>query len=793
MKVSLNWIRDYVDFTDNIGEYTEKMTMSGTKVEGYETLGENIQNIVAGKVLSTEPHPDSDHLTVCKVDTGGESPLQIVTGAVNVKAGDMVPVCINGARLPDGKVIKTGKLRGVLSEGMLCSINELELSLHDFPYADENGIFIMKESCRPGDDIRDVLMLRDVLVDFELTFNRPDCLAFLGIARETAATFGVKLKYREPDISPKNNGETVSDYIAVKVENPALCPRYTARVINNVKIQASPLWMRARLRACGVRPINNIVDITNYVMLEYGQPMHAFDYSFITSKTIVVRNASGGEKITTLDGTVRELDDTMLCIADGEKAIALAGIMGGENSEISDSTAAVVFESANFNRENIRFTSRTVGLRTDSSKRFEKGLPPYNALLAVNRACELVELLGCGEVVNGAIDVCQANIQPTRVKFDPERVNQLLGTNLSKEEMADILKKIEITADGNELIVPPYRNDIINTADVAEEVVRLYGLDNIQGTCFEGRAREGRLTESYGFVGKTGSACVALGFNEIYTYSFISPSFLDKIRLSLNDEKRDVIRLLNPIGDETSVMRTTALPSLLSCMETNYSRRILSAKLFETATVYKKAPDGMSDERKILCMGFYGGGDFYDMKGYIEAVFAFLGITNHAFVRDETGGTYHPGRCALITAGGKPIGIFGQIHPLTAKEFGLDCEVYAAEIEINGLYENRTREPQYIPVPVYPAVERDLALVMNEDTEAGEVISLIRKYSGKFLTGVEVFDVYRGKGIEAGKKSIAFRLTYRKSDGTLNDGEVDGAVNKVLRRLQEDKEIVIRS
>ncbi len=795
MKVSLNWIKDYADFPDNIREYTEKMTMSGTKVEGYEVLGEDLQNVVAGLVLSTEPHPNSDHLTICKVDAGSDAPLQIVTGAANVKAGDMVPVCKNGAVLPGGKVIKTGKLRGVVSEGMLCSLGELGLTVHDFPYAEEDGIFVMQENCVPGDDIRDVLLLRDTIVDFELTFNRPDCLAFLGIARETAATFSTALKYQEPRSAAKNNGENVSDYITVKVENQQLCPRYTARVIKNVKIAPSPLWMRSRLRACGIRPINNIVDITNYVMLEYGQSMHAFDHNFIAGHTIIVRNAVTGETMTTLDGIVRELDPSMLCIADGEKAIALAGVMGGENSEISGSTATVVFESANFNRENIRFTSRTLGLRTDSSRRFEKGLPPYNAMAAVNRACELVEQLGCGEVVDGAVDACFADVSPTRIKYDPEHVNALLGTAISREEMAAILKRVEIIADDDALTltVPPYRNDIITTADVAEEVVRLYGLDNLAATRFEGRAKEGKLTENRIFINKINEACAAHGFFEIYTYSFISPSYFDKIRFPADDAKRDVIKLINPIGDETSAMRTTALPSLLACLQTNRNHRLLSAKLFETATVYTKADDGMAGERKVLCLGFYGSGDFYDMKGYIEAVLTHLGIADYAFSRVEDNPSYHPGRCAAVTVNNAVIGVFGQVHPLVAKNFDFDNEIYAAEIEIEALYAARAGEPRYTPIPVYPAVERDIALVMDEETEAGEVMTFIKNCSGKSLADVWVFDVFRGRSIGEGKKSVAFRLTYRLNDRTLNDGEVESAVAKVLKRLKEDKGISLRS
>ena len=790
MKVSLDWIKDYADFPADVHEYTEGMTMSGTKVEGWEKLGEDIEKIVVGKVLSTERHPDSDHLWVCSVDAGGERPLQIVTGAQNVRAGDLVPVCLDGARLPDGKTIKTGKLRGVLSEGMLCSIAELGLTLHDFPYAAEDGIFILKEECKPGDDIRDVCMLRDTLIDFELTFNRPDCLAYLGIARETAATFRTPLRYTEPRIEPKNDGDDVNNYVSVRVDNAKLCPRYTARAIKNVKIGTSPLWMRARLRACGVRPINNIVDITNYVMLEYGQPMHAFDHDFIKSKSIVVRNAWENESITTLDSTVRKLDPSMLVIADGERAIALAGVMGGENSEINDNTKTVIFESANFNRENIRFTSRAVGLRTDSSKRFEKGLPAYNTLPAVNRACQLVEELGCGEVVDGIIDVCAADVAPYKVDFKPQRINQILGTKLSVKEISDILALLEFRVEGDSVVIPPYRTDIVNTADLAEEVGRLYGVDRIEGTRFEGRAAEGHITANKQLCNAIDGFCTGLGYSEIYTYSFISPLWFDKIRLSPDDERRDAIKIRNPLGDETSIMRTTALPSLLSCMALNYSRHNLCAKLYETATVFKKSGE-MSEERKVLCIGSYGGGDFFDLKGDVQALLDALGITGCAYVKCADEHSYHPGRCAAIMHGDTRLGVMGQIHPLAAREFGLECDTYACELELNALLACR-KEPQYSPIPVFPASERDLALVMDEDAEAGAVIEIIKRSGGKALAAVNVFDVYRGKGIDEGKKSVAFRLTFRLPDKTLSDEEVDRAINKILGKLAEEN-ITLRS
>ncbi len=793
MRVSLNWIKDYVDINVNTRDYTEAMTMSGTKVESFENLGDDVQNIVVGKIISTEKHPDSDHLIICQIDISEENKLQIVTGAQNVKAGDIVPVCKNGAVLPDGKVIKTGKLRGVLSEGMLCSLGELGLDKHDFPYADEDGIFLLEEDCKLGDDIRDVCMLKDTVVDFELTFNRPDCLAFTAIARESAAALNQPFKYTEPVCPVNGDGDDISNYLSVDVNDTALCPRYTAKAVKNVKIGPSPLWLRARLRACGVRPINNIVDITNYVMLEYGQPMHAFDHTFIKSKNIIVRRANENESITTLDSTERKLDTSMLVIADGEKPIALAGIMGGENSEINDNTTTVIFESANFNRENIRLTARTVGLRTESSRRFEKGLPAYNTMLAINRACELVKELCCGDVVDGVIDINNADINPTRVKFAPERINQILGTNISRDEMANILSRVEMTVDGDELIVPPYRNDIINTADVSEEVVRLYGLDNIEATLFECRAVEGKLTNYQKFIRSINDICTGLGFDEIYTYSFISPKMLDKIRVPADDVRRDTIKITNPLGDDTSVMRTTALPSILDALMHNYNHRIPSCRLFECATLYQKSDDAMSYETKSLAVAFYGSGNFYDMKGYIEAILNHLGVMDYRIQSDTENTSYHPGRCAKVLIGDKKVGSFGQIHPSVAAEFELDTDVYAATLDVTKMYGKSENDKHYKPLPMFPGIERDLALVMDKDIEAQSVIDSIMRYANKSLCSVTVFDVYTGKGIEEGKKSVAFRLTFRLPDKTMNDAEVEQSVSKILKKLKENQDIDIRS
>ncbi|MBQ5837870.1 MAG: phenylalanine--tRNA ligase subunit beta, partial [Clostridia bacterium] len=545
MEVSLNWLKDYVKIPNDIKKFCEEMTMTGTKVEGYKVLGSDIENVVIGKIMSTEAHPDSDHLIICQIDVGRDEKLQIVTGAQNVKAGDIVPVCLDGAKLPGGKTIKTGKLRGVLSQGMLCSLGELGLTVNDFPYAIEDGIFLIEEECNLGDDVRDVCKINDTIVEFELTFNRPDCLSYIGIAREAAATFGEKAVVPQPKVT-EVKGEKASDYIKVNVHNTELCPRYTARVVKNVKIAPSPLWLRAKLRAAGVRPINNIVDITNFVMLEYGQPMHAFDYEYIKSREINVRNANAGEEIVTLDGVTRSLSPEMLVIADGSRAVALAGVMGGENSEITDSTVTVVFESANFARESIRKTSKAVGLRTESSAKFEKGLPAVNTLPAVDRACELVNLLGCGEVVEGIIDINNADIDERVVAYDRAKINALLGTNISDEEMDKILASVELISDGKGgLIVPPYRSDIINTADIAEEVVRLYGFDNIEPTMFKGAADLGGRTPHEAFRYRINEAMAGLGYCESCTYSFVSPKSLAKINIPESSDLYDFIRLIN--------------------------------------------------------------------------------------------------------------------------------------------------------------------------------------------------------------------------------------------------------
>ena len=793
MEVSLNWLKDYVNIPEDIKTFCDAMTMTGTKVEGYKVLGSDIERVVVGKIMSTEPHPDSDHLIICQVDVGAAEKLQIVTGAQNIKAGDVVPVCLDGAKLPGGKVIKNGKLRGVPSQGMLCSLSELGLSVNDFPYAIEDGIFVLQEECKLGDDIREVCKINDTVVEFELTFNRPDCLSYMGIAREAAATFGTKTTLPDPKVSVVTD-QKARDYISVNVHNTELCPRYTARVVRNVKIAPSPLWLRAKLRAAGVRPINNIVDITNFVMLEYGQPMHAFDYEYIKSREINVRNASEGEEIVTLDGVTRKLTPEMLVIADGSRAVALAGVMGGENSEITENTVTVVFESANFARESIRKTSKAVGLRTESSAKFEKGLPAVNTLPAVDRACELVNLLACGEVVDGVIDINNADISERVVAYDRAKINALLGTNISDEEMDKLLASVELISDNNGgLIVPPYRSDIINTADIAEEVVRLYGFDNIEPTMFKGAADLGGRTPHEAFRYSIVDAMAGLGYCESCTYSFVSPKSLDKINIPADSELRNFIRLINPLGEDTSVMRTHALPSMLEVLARNVSRKVERCKVSEIMTLYFRNGE-LSNEKKSLCFAFTADcGGFYELKADAEALFTRLNIVNREYVAVSDNPSFHPGRCANIVCGNTVVGVLGEVHPLVCENYDLPRGVCAAIISTESLFESVKNERGYIPLPVYPAMERDLALICDKDAEVGKLIKDIRSYAGKSLEDAFVFDVYRGKGVEEGKKSVAVRLVFRLADKTMTDEEADAGVKKILKKLEREQGIVLRS
>jgi len=792
MKLSREWLGEYTTIGAPDKEYCDAMTMSGSKVEGWEVTGSEISRVVVGRVISMERHTNSDHMWVCKIDVGGERELQIVTGAQNVNIGDLVPVALDGSTLPGGKEIRTGKLRGELSEGMLCSLGELGLEQRDFPYAIEDGIFILEEDCLPGDDIREVCGLNDSVVEFEITNNRPDCLSVRGLARESACTFHTPLTFAEPTVTA-GHGD-IHEKLSVEIKDAELCPRYTARMVKNIKIAPSPKWMRRRLRASGVRPINNIVDITNYVMLEYGQPMHAFDYACLHDGKIIVRRAEEGESLRTLDGNDHALTPGMLVIADPEGPVALAGVMGGANSEITDETTTIVFESANFLGHSIRKTAIALGMRTDASGRFEKGLDLFATVPAVDRACELVEMLGAGEVFDGTIDVLAKEPETTFIELDDKRINALLGTDIPREFMAETLISLGFELNGNTLTVPSWRGDCTMLADIAEECARFWGYNKIEATDIRGAATQGGYSEKTLFVRKLGTACRAMGYTEVMTYSFVSPSSLDKIKVPADSPLRDNYRILNPLGEDTSVMRTTALPSMLGVLSTNLSRRNMEAKLYEMATVYKKQPGKvLADERTVLTLGAYGGDvDFFALKGAVEALLCAARTPDVRFTADTETAAFHPGRCAAVWSGDTRLGTLGQIHPDVCAAYGLDGATYCAEIDVVLLHDLEGAEPVYTPLPRFPAITRDIAVVCDAAVPVGELTECIRKAEKNVLRGVKLFDVYTGVGIPEGKKSVAFSLTLRSDDGTLTDDHAEEAVRAVLDALRESFGAVIR-
>ena len=793
MILSRKWLNEFVDcsaWADH--DFSEAMTLSGSKVETFTDLHKNIQNVVAGRIVEMVRHTNSDHMWVCQVDVGGSEPLQIVTGAQNQKVGDMVPVALDGSLLPDGKEIHAGMLRGELSNGMMCSLKELGLTLHDYPYAIEDGLWVMQEDgVKPGDDIAAVIGMDDHVVEFEITPNRPDCLSVIGLAREAAVTFDKPLRLHTPDVP--GSGEDIHDHVSIRIDDPALCPRYTARMVRNVKIAPSPAWMRERLRNSGVRPINNIVDITNYVMLEYGQPMHAFDFSCIGGKQIIVRTAREGETIQTLDGNARKLTPNMLCICDEEKPVAVAGVMGGANSEIVGDTAMVVFEGANFNGTSIRRTAAALGMRTEASGRFEKGLDPMNTVAAVDRACELVELLGCGEVVDGVMDVVAKEKAPTVVKLEPDKINALLGTELGEDLMREILVSLGFILNGDDIYVPSWRGDVEHYSDIAEEVARFYGYNKIPCTLMRGETTRGGFSEQQRFDRAIGGAVRALGYDEIITYSFISPTYYDKIRMPKDSSLRNSLKILNPLGEDTSIMRTTILPSMLEIIARNHSYRNKSARLYELGKIYLPREDGLADEPKYLSLGAYGDGvDFFSFKGGIETLLHELRITDVKYVACTDNDSYHPGRCAKVYAGETYLGVFGQIHPLVAANYGMDTEVYTAELSFDAMYEKRGDIPVYQPLPKFPAVTRDIAVVCDEAVTVGALEESIRRGAKGLLKDVSLFDIYRGPGVAIGKKSVAFNLVLRADDRSLTGEEADEDVQSILAALKADHNAVLR-
>ena len=798
MLLSRKWLNEFVDvsldeYKDR--EFAEAMTVSGSKVEITEDLSKKIRNVVAGRVISMEKHPDSDHMFVCMVDVGKDSPVQIVTGAQNVKTGDIVPAALDGSLLPDGTEIHSSILRGVESDGMLCSLKELGLTLHDYPYAIENGIWIIEEDCAPGDDIGKLIGMDDHVVEFEITPNRPDCLCVIGLAREAAVTFGKELKLHTPVVEAKAGGN-INDMAKIIIEDPELCPRYTARMVKNVKIAPSPAWMRERIRNAGMRPINNIVDITNYVMLEYGQPMHAFDFSCVNNGEVHIRRAKKGESIQTLDGNERALSENMLCICDTDKPICVAGVMGGANSEIVGDTAMVLFESANFNGPSVRRTATALGMRTDASSRYEKGLDPENTIKAVQRACELIELLGAGEVVEGIIDVVPNEIKKTSVKLEPGKINALLGTDISEDEMRRILLDLGFGFDKDNVLVPSWRGDVEHYSDLAEEVARFFGYNEIP-VKFSGAINKcGGYTDSQLCENKIGEICRSLGMDEIITYSFISASYYDKINLPSDSPLRDSLRILNPLGEDTSIMRTTILPSMLEIITRNFNFRNKAASLYEIGRIYLKRDDGLADEPKIVSLGMYGDGvDFFTLKGNVEAILKGLRVGDTAKIKytaKKDNPSYHPGRCAEVWAGDSCIGILGQINPSVCANYGLDCEVYCAELSFDALFEHKGALPVYKPLPRFPSVTRDIALICDIKIPVGDLEECIIRSGGEYLKNCELFDVYTGHHIAEGRKSVAFSLTMRSDDHTLTDEDAEKTVAAVLKALDSEFGAVIR-
>lgn len=798
MNTALSWIKAYVpDLDVTAQEYTDAMTLTGTKVEGFERLDKNLEKIVVGQIRSIERHPDADKLIVCQVDIGAGEPVQIVTGAPNVKTGDKVPVVLDGGKvagghdggpLPeDGIEIKKGKLRGIESNGMMCSIEELGSDRDMYPLAPESGIYILPEDTRVGADAVEVLGLRDVVFEYEITSNRVDCYSVVGIAREAAATFGKE--FHPPVVKPTGNNEDINDYLKVRVENPELCPRYCARMVKNIKLAPSPEWMQRRLAASGIRPINNIVDITNYVMEEYGQPMHAFDYDTLAGHEIVVKCAKDGDVFQTLDGQERKLDGTILMINDGEKEVGIAGIMGGENSKITDSVSTMVFESACFNGTNIRLSAKKVGLRTDASGKYEKGLDPNTAKEAVNRACQLIEELGAGEVIGGIIDIYSQKREENRVPFDPEKINRLLGTDIAEDTMISYFRKIDLGYDpcSKEVIVPTWRQDLYRMADLAEEVARFYGYDKIPTTLPSGEATTGKLPYELRIQEVARETAEFCGFSQGMTYSFESPRVFDKLMIPADSRLRRTVEISNPLGEDFSVMRTTPLNGMLTSLSTNYNRRNKDVRLYEMANVYlpKAMPlTELPDERMQFTLGMYGEGDFFTMKGVVEEFFDRVGMNKKPHYDPNGDHPYlHPGRKADIVYEGVTVGYLGEIHPDVADNYKIGDRAYVAVIDMPSVIPFTTFDRKYTGIAKFPAVTRDISMVVPKNVLVGQIEDVIEQRGGKVLESYNLFDIYEGAQVLAGHKSVAYSITLRAKDHTLEEKEVTSVMNKILNGL----------
>ncbi len=786
MVLSKRWLHDYVKVDVSDKQFADDLTLSGSKVEGFEKEGEELSNIIVGRVESLEKHPDSDHLWVCQINVGAEENIQIVTGAQNLTAGDVVPVAMDNSVVAGGKKIKKGKLRGVVSNGMLCSLEELGLTINDFPYAVEDGIFVLGDDCDKtlGMDIREAVGFNDVVTEFEITSNRPDCLSVIGLARETAATYG--MSFVEPVPTVEAGEGDVNELLKVRIEDSEKCYRYVGGVVKNVKIEPSPRWMRERLRASGVRPINNIVDITNFVMLEYGQPMHAFDLRYLDENQVVVRTARAGEKITTLDGVERELSEEMLVIADANKPVAVAGIMGGEYSGIMDDTNTIVFESACFNGPSIRMTAKKLGMRTEASSRYDKQLDPRGCRKMLDRALQLVQQLGAGEVVNGVVDCDCSDKTDFTLPFTPDWVNDFIGINVSAEEQKVILERLGCKVENGVITVPSFRNDLQHKADISEEIARFYGYDKIPNRQLSGVANA-QFTPEQKFERLIGETMLACGLSELCTYTFISPKSYDKICLPADSEKRNCVVISNPLGEDTSVMRTSMLPSMCETLSRNYNNRNAKAYLYELGKTYiSRGTEELPDEKKVLCIGMYGGNcSFFTLKGVVEELLEKLGIADVDVEAVKDNPSYHPGRCAAISKDGKEIGIIGETHPAVLENYSIGVKAYVAEISVEACFELSNLKRTYKQLPKFPALTRDIACVCDKSMPVLKLERAISGAVGANLETIELFDVYEGAQIEQGKKSVAFNLKLRAADRTMTDEEADGAMKRAIKALDK--------
>ena len=803
MRTSLKWIKDLVPGIEDLTpqEYLDAMTLSGSKGEYYVELDKNLENIVVGQILKIEKHPDADKLVICQVNVGQEEPVQIVTGAPNVFEGAVVPVVLAGGRVAgghdgstppeEGIKIKKGKLRGVPSNGMMCSIEELGSSRDMYPDAPENGIYIFKnrEDIKPGDNAVKALGLDDAVIEYEITSNRVDCFSILGIAREAAVTFDKP--FCPPVVEPTGNDEDVNDFISVEVKDTELCPRYTARVVKNIKVGPSPEWMQRRLAAQGIRPINNIVDITNYVMEEYGQPMHAYDLSTIAGQKIIVRRAEDNEKFVTLDGQERTLDSSMLMICDAEKPVGIAGIMGGENSMITDDVDAILFEAACFDGTNIRLSGKKLGMRTDAQSKFEKGLDPNNASAAIDRACQLIEVLGCGEVVGGMVDVYGKVKEPHEIPFQPERINRLLGTDLSAEQMLGYFKSLELEydADRTVMIIPTFRQDLLGTADLAEEVARFYGYSNIPSTLPSGESTSGKVSFKHRVEDVAKETAEFCGFSEGMTFSFESPKVFDKLRLDADDPLRQAITIANPQGEDYSIMKTTPLNGMLVSLARNFNRRNKDVKLYEMAKIYlpKSLPlTEYADERVQFTLGFYGEGDFFTMKGVVEEFLERAGMHDIVDYDPNAGKSFlHPGRQANIIYQGKVIGYMGEVHPEVCENYDLKTRAYIAVLDMPVITEMATFDRHFKGIAKHPAVNRDISMVVKKDILVGQIEKVIREKGGHHLESYHLFDIYEGSQIKPGYKSVAYSITFRANDRTLEEKDITAAMDKIIAGLED--------